>query len=266
LITTHRCVSGVTARDNRVHRRIDLDQFFERFFSTYPARKSKIKNDGIEAFAGFEFFPINVHAFERGGRLPNFVAESRQSEFDQIANSVFVVDHKHPACSRHCRSEGSRRFNRHFLIERRRQINRERRTDVHFRFDRHQTVVVFDNRVSGGEAKSAAFWLGGEVGIENPFHVLCRYAHAFVADPDSNVISRREIRNSRSGGGRVTEVFGTDVQRSAVWHRLVGVNDKVRDDLTDLAGVDFGRREIGAECKLAPVVTAAQREANRVLN
>ena len=142
--------------------------------------------------------------------MPDFVAKPCQREFNQIANSVFVVDHKHATRSRHCRSEGSRRFNRHFLIERRRQINREHRTDVHFRFDRHQTVVVFDNRVSGGEAKSIAFWFGGEVGIENPFHVFFGYAHAFVADADSNVISRREIGND-CVTSVVAKILATDI-------------------------------------------------------
>ncbi len=55
--------------------------------------------------------------------------------------------------------------------------------------------MVFDNRVSGGEAESVAFWFGGEVRIENPLHVFFRYAHAFVADPDANVISRNKIGN-----------------------------------------------------------------------
>ena len=51
--------SGVAAGDDRVHRRIDLDQFLQRFLAAHSARQSKIENDSVETFARFEFFAID---------------------------------------------------------------------------------------------------------------------------------------------------------------------------------------------------------------
>ena len=48
------------------------------------------------------------------------------------------------------------------------------------------------------------------------------------------------------------------MERATVWHRLVGVDDEVRDHLADLAGVDFSRREIVAELEFTPVATAPE--------
>src|SRR5438309_11185684 len=123
----------------------------------------------------------------------------------------------------------------------RRKINSERRPHVNFRFHHHQAVVILDNGVGGGQAKAAALRFSGEVGVENPFHVFFRYADAFVANADPNVISRREIGNGRSSGGRVTEVFGPDGEGSAIRHRLAWRDDELSDYLATLARFIFSR-------------------------
>ena len=56
------------------------------------------------------------------------------------------------------------------------------------------------------------------------------------------------------------------MERPAIRHGLVGVNDEIRDDLADLSGVDFSRGEIRAEFEFAAVAAAAERKADRVLN
>ena len=61
-------------------------------------------------------------------------------------------------------------------------------------------------------------------------------------------------------------VFATDVQCSSTWHRLIGINDKIGNDLTDLTGVDFCLPQVGTEAKFAPAMRTSQRETNRVLN
>src|SRR5438270_6876595 len=61
-------------------------------------------------------------------------------------------------------------------------------------------------------------------------------------------------------------VFATDVQRSSIWHRLLGVNGEIGDHLTDLSGVDFCPPQVGADSEFAATVRTPQGEANGVLN
>ena len=127
------------------------------------------------------------------------------------------------------------------------QVDGKSRAEVHFRFDGDQAVVTFNDRIGGSQAKAVAFGFGREVGIKNAFKILLWYADAFVTHADANVIAGREIRHVGRGRGGVAEVVAAHPQRSAVWHRLVGVHDEVRNHLTDLAGINFSWPEVGAE-------------------
>ena len=117
--------------------------------------------------------------------------------------------------------------------------------------------MILDNGVGGSQTETVSFRFGGEVRIKNPFHVFFRNTHAFVANSNAYVITRRKI-----GDGNVirvvTEIVTTDVHRAAIWHRLVGVDHQVGDELTDLAGVDLSRCYIAGEFKFAAVAAAAE--------
>ena len=77
------------------------------------------------------------------------------------------------------------------MIKGGRQINRESRTIMQFRLHRDKAVMIFDDRVGGGEAKTSAFRLGCKIRVEDALEIVVRDPDTFVADTDSNVISRR---------------------------------------------------------------------------
>lgn len=131
---------------------------------------------------------------------------------DEGPHRFLVIHYQHSAAASHGRGDGSRLLDRHLLMERGRQIDSESGTDVQLGLNGDEAVVVLDDGVGGGEAETVAFRLSGKVGIEDAFQAFLRYARAFVADVDANVISGRQIGNDGSGVCVVTEVFATDVQ------------------------------------------------------
>ena len=204
---------------------------------------------------------------ERGRGLRHFVTEPRQSELNQIADCVFIIDHENATGPRHCRRENARRFGVRFLLKMQsgRQVDREGGADMHFGLNRHQAVVIFDDRICSRESETVAFRLGGEVRIENPLHVFFWNTDAFVTNPNADVISRSKIGN---GGvvDVVAKIIATDVKCAAIGHGLVGVDDEIRDDLTDLASIDFSGGNIVGEFEFTAVAAAAKRKADCILN
>src|SRR5436190_14349916 len=126
LIAAHRRIHGVTAGNDRVHRRIDLDQSLQGFFAAHSTRQSQIENDEVEALARFEFLAVEIHALECALRLGNLIAEPFERELDQGANRFLIIHDENAPRAGDDLVELAWGLDRNFLMLRRRQIEGER--------------------------------------------------------------------------------------------------------------------------------------------
>ena len=122
-------------------------------------------------------------------------------------------------------------------------------------------LVSLYNRVANRQTDAMSIVLGCEVGVEDPLTNLCRDTLTLVGDRDFHIRAAVE-------GYLVTidkgDVAGRDMQGARVGGRLVGVEHKILDDLTNLVAIDVNVCQIGAEIKYCFQIRPAQRIPGRV--
>ena len=191
----------------------------------------------------------------------------REGKIDERADGFLIVNHKNASRSMHRLGDRPGLLgNRQLLVGGRGQINGESGSLMQDRGDGDEPVVVLDDRVSRGQAKTCALRLGGKVGIEDALEIIFGDAGAFVVNGDANVFAGCEVGDGLASGGTVIIVIAGDAQGAAVRHGLIRVHHQIGDDLADLSGVNLGRQEVCPKGKFAPAMAAAQGEADRVLN
>ena len=84
------------------------------------------------------------------------------------------------------------------------------------------------------QARAFAGLLGGEERLEEVVSRGAVHAHARVGDREEEVWTGLDVE-MRDGVGLVDEdILGLDGDRSAVWHRVSGVDDEIDKDLVEL--------------------------------
>ena len=111
--------------------------------------------------------------------------------------------------------------------------------------------MVLDDRVGGGEAKSAAPLLGAEVGIKDPADVLLRDADAFVDNRDPQVIAGHDRQRAFGTAVGFDDVFGRDGDQSAMRHCFLRVHQNIGEHLNQLHFIGLHGPEIGRYIEIA---------------
>lgn len=123
--------------------------------------------------------------------------------------------------------------------------------------------MLFYDGIGRGQSEAGAFFLRGEVGVEDFAQMLGLDADAVVFDRDAAVAAGRQRDRSVGLQG---QVVGRDTDDPAVGHGLDGVDDKVLDHLAELALIHLNRPKVRRGMKLAADVGPAESEARRIAN
>ncbi len=97
------------------------------------------------------------------------------------------------------------------------------------------------------QPRSLADRFGGEEGLEGPRDDTRWHARAIVGDADRHIVARGQFGLCGRVGGVNFDVLDRDIQPPAIGHRITGVDDEVQQGTFELAGVDLGRPQLGAE-------------------
>lgn len=110
-------------------------------------------------------------------------------------------------------------------------------------------MMLFQDGGGGGQAKTAALDLGGEVRAEESLAMLLGDAGAVVHHRHADVRTGWEREPGRVRQGQVA---GLEEDLPAARHGLGGVQHKVLHDLADLRGVHLDRPQVGRQAQAAP--------------